>query len=79
VAIDDDADRAERRLREWFGTWYGNAEMGSRMSVWGSVQQVVDGLMKIVEGEAGMLMLNPVFDYMEQLDQLADEVIPRLG
>ena len=45
----------------------------------GSVQQVVDGLMKIVEGEAGMLMLNPVFDYMEQLDQLADEVIPRLG
>jgi hypothetical protein len=49
------------------------------VSVWGSVQQVVDGLMKIVEGEAGMLMLNPVFDYMEQLDQLADEVIPRLG
>lgn len=79
VAIDDDADRAERRLREWFGKWYGNAEMGSRMSVWGSVQQVVDGLMKIVEGEAGMLMLNPVFDYMEQLNQLADEVIPRLG
>ena len=79
VAIDDDADRAERRLREWFGKWDGNAEMGSGMSVWGSVQQVVDGLMKIVEGEAGMLMLNPVFDYMEQLDQLADEVIPRLG
>ncbi len=58
---------------------YGNADMGSRVSVWGSVQQMVDGLMKIVEGEAGMLMLNPVFDYMEQLDQLADEVIPRLG
>ena len=79
VAIDDDADRAERRLCEWFGAWYGNAEMGSRMSVWGSVQQVVDGLMEIAEGGADMLMLNPVFDYMEQLDQLADEVIPRLG
>ena len=79
VAIDDDADRAERRLREWFGAWYGNAEMASRMSVWGSVQQVVDGLMDIVEGGAGMLMLNPVFDYIEQLEQLADEVIPRLG
>ena len=79
VAIDDDADRAERRLTEWFGAWYGNAEMASRMSVWGSVQQVVDGLMDIVEGGAGMLMLNPVFDYIEQLEQLADEVIPRLG
>lgn len=79
VAIDDDADRAERRLREWFGAWYGNAEMASRMSVWGSVQQVVDGLMEIVEGGANMLMLNPVFDYMEHLDQLADEVIPRLA
>ena len=79
LAIDNDADRAERRLREWFGAWYGNAELGSQTSVWGSVQQVVDGLMEIVEGGAGMLMLNPVFDYMEQLEQLTDEVIPKLG
>jgi probable F420-dependent oxidoreductase len=79
VAIDDDADRAERRLQEWWGAWYGNAETASRMSVWGSVQQVVDGLNEIVEAGADMLMLNPVFDHMEHLEQFADEVIPKLG
>lgn len=79
VAVDEDEDRAERRLKEWFGAWYGNAEMASQMAVWGGVPRVVEGLMEVVEGGAGMLMLNPVFDYMEQLERLADEVIPQLG
>ncbi len=35
VAIDDDADRAERRLQEWFAHNYGNPGMGSKVSVWG--------------------------------------------
>ena len=78
IAIDDDSNRAERRLRDWFGAWYGRAEMGSEVSVWGSVDDCVDVLMEVVEAGAGMVMLNPVFDYEDHLEKLASEVAPRL-
>ena len=78
IAVDDDADRAERRLREWFGSWYGRAEMGSAVSVWGSVDACVEGLMEVVDAGAEMLMLNPVFDYEEHLEVLAADVGPKL-
>ena len=78
IAIDDDADRAEARLREWFGAWYRNADMGSAVSVWGSVDACVEGLTEVVDAGAGMLMLNPVFDQPEHLERLAAEVGPEL-
>ena len=78
VAVDDEAARAERRLQGWFGAWYGNAEMGSRVSVWGNVEQCVERLMELVDAVASMLMLNPVFDHMEHLELLASDVIPAL-
>ena len=74
IAVDDDADRAERRLTEWFGAWYGRAEMGSEVSVWGSVEACVEGLQEVIDAGAEMLMLNPVFDYDEHLETLASEV-----
>jgi probable F420-dependent oxidoreductase len=79
VAVDDDAERAEVRLQRWFGAWYGSAELGSRVSVWGSVERCVEGLMEVVDAGAGMLMLNPVFDHMEHLELLASEIIPALS
>ncbi|MAF52696.1 MAG: LLM class flavin-dependent oxidoreductase [SAR202 cluster bacterium] len=79
IAVDDDRDRAERRLTEWFGAWYGRAEMGAQVSAYGSVAQCVNGLNEIVEGGAGMLMLNPMFDHAEHLERLASDVIPRLS
>ena len=78
VAIDDDEARAERRLREWFAQWYGNADLGSAVSVWGDVSRCVEGLARVVNGGAQMLMLNPVFDHMEHLDAFQHEVIPQL-
>ncbi len=78
IAIDNDADRAERRLRDWFGAWYGRADMGSEVSVWGSVDDCVEGLTEVVEAGAGTLMLNPVFDYEDHLERLAADIAPRL-
>ncbi len=78
VALDDDAERAERRLAHWFGERYGNAEMAARVSVWGGEQRCVDGLAEVVEAGAGMLMLNPVFDHMEHLEALIRDVVPKL-
>ena len=71
-------DRAESRLRNWFGAWYGRAEMGSEVSVWGSVRDCAEGLTEVIEAGAGMLMLNPVFDYEDHLERLASEVAPLL-
>src|SRR6266542_902931 len=33
IAVDDDRDRAERRLRRWFGQRYKNADMASHVSI----------------------------------------------
>ncbi len=78
VALDQDEARAERRLREWFGQRYGNADMASQVSVWGGVERCVDGLMEVVRSGAQMLLLDPVFDHMEHLEGLHRDVIPHL-
>ena len=78
IAVDDDRARAERRLRDWFGMRYKNADMAARVSVWGSRAECVDKLGEIVRAGARHLLLNPVFDEMEHLELLASDVIPKL-
>ena len=71
VAIDDDADRAERRLQDWFGHNYRNPGMGSKVSVWGSAERVYEAIDGFMDAGAQHILLNPVFDYDEHLDALA--------
>ena len=78
VAVDNDEDRAEGRLKEWFGKRYGNADMASQVSVWGSTAKVTEKLATVTGAGAEMVLLNPAFDDMEHLDALAEEVIPNL-
>ena len=79
VAVDDDRARAEQRLRDWFGVRYApRPRLGPQVSVWGSAAQCVEGLQKVLDAGARMLMLNHAFDHMEHLDALAEEVIPHL-
>jgi alkanesulfonate monooxygenase SsuD/methylene tetrahydromethanopterin reductase-like flavin-dependent oxidoreductase (luciferase family) len=78
VAVDADRDRAGRRLAEYFGGFYGRSQLAAEVSVWGSVDQVVAGLRDVIAAGAGLVMLNPVFDEVEQLEILAAEVVPRL-
>ena len=78
LAIDDDRARAERRLSEWFGVRYKNAEMAARVSVWGSVAECVDKLSQLIRAGAKHLLLNPVFDEMDQMEVLAADIVPRL-
>jgi probable F420-dependent oxidoreductase len=78
LALDDNRERAERRLREWFGERYKNADMAPRVSIWGSVAECVDRLGELVRAGAQHFLLNPVFDDMEHLEKLASEVMPRL-
>ena len=78
VGVDRDRDRAGRRMAEYFGGFYGRAELAAEVSVWGSVDQVVAGLREVTAAGAELVMLNPVFDEVEQLEILAAEVVPRL-
>jgi probable F420-dependent oxidoreductase len=76
VAIDDNADRAEGRLTEWFGHHYGNPEMASRVSIWGSAEHCYEQIAAIIDAGAEHLLLNPVFDYDEHLEALQRYVRP---
>ena len=78
IAVDADRARAGRRLAEWFGAFYGRPELAAEVAVWGEPAECVDRLREIVAGGAGMLMLNPVFDELAQLEQLASRVAPKL-
>jgi alkanesulfonate monooxygenase SsuD/methylene tetrahydromethanopterin reductase-like flavin-dependent oxidoreductase (luciferase family) len=78
IAVDDNRDRAERRLREWFGLRYNNADMASHVSIWGGRAECIETLGQLVRAGAQHLMLNPVFDEMEHVVLLAGEVVPYL-
>jgi probable F420-dependent oxidoreductase len=78
LAIDRDRARAGKRLAEWFAAFYGRAAMAEQVSVFGTPQEVVDGLAEVVRGGAQYVLLNPVFDEREHLEQLASEIMPVL-
>lgn len=78
LAVDDDRARAERMLREWFGSRYRNADMAPRVCIWGSRAECIDKLGALVRAGAGHLMMNPVFDEIEQMEILAHDVLPNL-
>jgi alkanesulfonate monooxygenase SsuD/methylene tetrahydromethanopterin reductase-like flavin-dependent oxidoreductase (luciferase family) len=78
LAVDRDRARAAKRLAEWFGAFYGRPELAEQVCVWGDADACVEGLRAVITAGAGFLMLNPVFDELEQLERLAAEVAPRL-
>jgi alkanesulfonate monooxygenase SsuD/methylene tetrahydromethanopterin reductase-like flavin-dependent oxidoreductase (luciferase family) len=78
VAVDRDRERAGRRLAEYFKAFYGRAELAAEVSVWGSADQCAAGLREVTAAGARLLVLNPVFDELDQLEALASEVVPRL-
>ena len=78
LGIDSDRRRAERRLRDWFGLRYKNADMASRVSIWGDRTECIDKLGELIRAGAQHLLLNPVFDEMELMEVLASDVIRKL-
>ncbi len=78
IAIDRDKARAAKRLTDWFGAYYRRPEMAEQVSVSGGAEECAEGLRAIIAAGAQSLILNPVFDQMEHLDQLATDVAPKL-
>jgi len=71
LAVDDDEARALRRLQEWSGAYYGNVEIPERSAIWGSPARIQEKLAEMAEMGVNEFVLNPVFDYEEQMEQLA--------
>jgi probable F420-dependent oxidoreductase len=76
LAVDNDEARAERRLREWFGKRYKNADLGPKVSVWGSAEQCTEKIQAIVRAGARQIVFNPMFEEMEHLEICAKEIMP---
>jgi probable F420-dependent oxidoreductase len=78
VAIDRDKARALKRLGEWFGAFYGKPQLAEEVSIWGPAEECVDRLHEVVAAGARLVMLHPVFDELEHLEQFAAVIVPRL-
>jgi alkanesulfonate monooxygenase SsuD/methylene tetrahydromethanopterin reductase-like flavin-dependent oxidoreductase (luciferase family) len=81
LAVDENAERAKARLDEFFEARYpwmisNNANFVADICCWGSPEQVAGGLRKVRTAGAEMIVLNPLWDFVEQYERLANEVIP---
>ncbi|HEY6998333.1 MAG TPA: LLM class flavin-dependent oxidoreductase [Candidatus Binatia bacterium] len=78
LAVDNDEARAERRIKDWFGKRYKNADLGPKVSIWGSVAKCTEKIQEIVKAGAQQIVFNPMFDEMEHLEICAKEIMPQL-
>jgi probable F420-dependent oxidoreductase len=71
LAVDDDEAHALRRLKEWSSAYYGSDAMPERSAIWGSPAKIQEKLAEMAEMGVNEFVLNPVFDYEDQLEKLA--------
>ena len=71
LALDDSVDRATQRMRDWAERSIMNADLGERVSLRGPSSEIAAGLQEIVGAGADLLVLNPVDDFLEQVEHLA--------
>ena len=78
LAIDSNKSRAIERLRQWSSRHYGNADLADKVALWGDKQEIIAKLREVCAAGAEMILLNPVFDELEQMELLAREIVPAL-
>lgn len=71
LAIDDNRERAEGRLREWFGHVYGSPDLANEAAVWGPEAYIKERIAETIDIGAEHMLVNPVFDFDEHLEALA--------
>jgi probable F420-dependent oxidoreductase len=76
--VDEDAERAGRRLEAAMAEHYGRGGWSEQMFA-GPPELCVEGIRKVADAGAELILLNPLVDDAEQLERLAGEVIPALS
>ncbi|HEX7227324.1 MAG TPA: LLM class flavin-dependent oxidoreductase [Candidatus Binatia bacterium] len=78
LAVDKDKARGEQRIREWFARRYKNADLGPKVSIWGSSAECAEKIQELVQASAQHIVFNPMFDETEHLEICAREIMPHL-
>lgn len=78
LAIGKDKKKLHEKLMDWFDRHYNNPDMAAKVAVFGSQEECIEGLGHIVSEDIDMVMLNPVFDYLEHAHILKEDIIPKL-
>lgn len=76
VAVDGDSGRARKKLAEFMNALYGDAELAGKVSVYGRPEACAEAFGELVEAGAQHLILNPVYDHLEQTEALAEITAP---
>lgn len=71
LALDDDEARGMRRLREWFGYYYGNPDNAERAGIVGSAAKIGELLDEWADMGVDEVLLNPVFELDDHAERLA--------
>ncbi len=81
IAVDDDAQRARRRIGESLHRFYPFFELSGleAVAVYGPPDACVQGLRDVAGAGAELILLNPVFDEAEHMERLVAEVVPKLS
>jgi alkanesulfonate monooxygenase SsuD/methylene tetrahydromethanopterin reductase-like flavin-dependent oxidoreductase (luciferase family) len=72
MAVDDNAAEARRQLNRWFTDVYHNPPGTDASGIHGTPEQVRERLEEVIAMGANHLMLNPVSNFAEQLEALAE-------
>lgn len=66
TALDDRRIVAARKLERWHSCYSGQPERATRVSVYGTPDDVLTGLLEVAESGADLVLINPVYDFVEQ-------------
>jgi probable F420-dependent oxidoreductase len=77
VHVEDDPALARTRLDEALKQHYGGGDWSQQLLA-GSAEECVAGIRAVADAGAELILLNPLVDDQQQLERLADEVIPAL-
>ena len=80
IAVDDDADHARQRINAALDEQYGYSGLKGlgAVAVSGPPEACIQGLREVADAGAEMILLNPLFDDLKQMERLAAEVMPQL-
>lgn len=78
VGLDRNEARAKRRAGEWLARVYEGFSLDEGTVVSGGVQECVDRVAEVAGLQPDMLLLHPVFDETDQIEALAEDVIPAI-
>jgi probable F420-dependent oxidoreductase len=81
--VDDDPVAAKAVLDEFFESRYPwmikmNPDFVADICVWGPPEQCAEGLRTVLDIGAELIVLNPIRDFLQQIERLAKEVVPLL-